>query len=270
MVPSIDLLYTVKLKKFWVFLYLALLANSFLSEISAQNIPGRPPGPVADFAGVIDDSSKQKLNLLSQALWEQADFGLVVVTVKNTEDVPIEEYAVKLYEQWGIGKKGSDEGALVLLSTEDRKVKIEIGYGSEGYLNDAKVGRILDEYGVPFFTNDAYSKGLLSVSYALSQIVSDEKGVVLKSPQGQELTPDELRGKWMSGVQVLIVVALIVLLLGTRTGRSILLLLILSSMTGGGRGRYGGGFGGSSFGGGGFGGGFGGGRSGGGGASRGF
>jgi uncharacterized protein len=258
------------MKRSYIRFEVTLLLTLFILDITAQNIPERPTGPVADFAGVIDDTSKQKLTLLSQALWEQANFGLVVMTVKNTENIPIEEYTVKVYEQWGIGKKGSDEGALVLLSSEDRKVKIEIGYGSEGYLNDAKVGRILDEYGVPYFSKSAYSKGLLLISYALSQVVSDEKGIVLKSPQGQALTQDEMASKGISGIQLLLVVIAILLLLGTRTGRSILFLLLMSSLTGGGRGRYGGGFGGSSFGGGGFGGGFGGGRSGGGGASRGF
>ena len=75
----------------------------------AQDFPARPSGPVADYANVIDAVTRQKITTLAQALWDQAQFGLVVATLPSIGSSTIDEYAPQLYKQWGIGKKGSDE-----------------------------------------------------------------------------------------------------------------------------------------------------------------
>jgi uncharacterized protein len=235
----------------------------------AQSFPPRPTGPVADYAGVIDQQTQQKIATLAQALWDQAQFGLVVATIDALGNSTIDEYAPQLYKEWGIGQKGHDEGALLLLSLNPRRVRIEVGYGSEGYLNDAKTGRILDQYGIPYFKSGDFSTGMLGVSGAIAGVVAHEKGITLTSPDVQAAT-DQPPPRVLSWLQLILIAVVLGLLLGTRPGRALLLLLIMSSLAGGGRGgRGGGGFGGG-FGGGGFGGGFGGGGSGGGGSSRGF
>lgn len=234
--------------------------------LAAQEYPARPAGPVADLAGIIDAASSEKVTTIAQALWEQAKFGLVVATVPTIGEASIDEYAPELYKRWGIGEKGIDEGALVLLSMNPRRIRIEVGYGSEGYLNDAKCGRIIDDYGISFFKNNDFSAGLLNISAAIAEVVAHEKNLTLAAPQPRASPSQSYRQVRISPFQIIIGIILMGFLLGTPFGRTLLFMMLLSSMSGR---RGGGGFGGG-FGGGGFGGGFGGGGSGGGGASRGF
>jgi uncharacterized protein len=249
---------------------LTLAAVLLLAVTEGAQLPEQPAGPVADLAGVIDPATEARLTTLAQKLWEQGSFGLVVATVPTIGEESIEEYANRLYEKWGIGKAGTDEGALVLLSLEPRRVRIEVGYGAEGYLPDAVAGRILDQYGIPAFRAGDYSTGLEAVGLAIAQRVAEEKKLALGLPEvpAVETYPEERPRGFPGGLILLLLGALA--LSSTRWGRALLWALLLSSLTGGRGGRGGsGGFGGG-FGGGGFGGGFGGGMSGGGGASRGF
>jgi uncharacterized protein len=240
------------------------------SCVWGQTYPERPSKPVADLAGVIDQPTQQKISLVAQALWEQAGFALVVATVPKIENAVIDEYAPELYKRWGIGKKGSDEGALILLSLDPRKARIEVGYGSEGYLNDAKTGRILDESGVPYFRTGDYATGALNVSLAIAAEVAQEKRVSLSLPGPNRYPAGRYHPVKISPLSIILILLALAFLLGTKIGRTILWTLVITSFFSGGRGGgSGGGFGGG-FGGGGFGGGFGGGSSGGGGASRGF
>jgi uncharacterized protein len=238
-------------------------------SLYAQNYPARPSGPVGDYAGIIDKADQEKITVVAQALWEQAGFALVVATVPSLDGMTIDDYAPELYKQWGIGKKGRDEGALVLLSLDPRKVRIEVGYGAEGYLNDALVGRMIDDYGVPAFRNNDFSKGLAAVSLAIAGQVEREKGISLTLPSGYAPPVSPPVNVKISLFKLIAGLLVLLFMLGTPFGRTILWTMLAMSLLGGGRGGRGGGFGGG-FGGGGFGGGFGGGMSGGGGASRGF
>jgi len=190
---------------------------------------------------------------------------LVIATVPSIGEESIEQYSSFLYEKWKIGAEGKDEGVLILLSMEQRKIRIEVGYGAEGYLNDSKTGRLLDNYCIPYFKKGDYSGGMLSLAVALAKEVEKEKGIALSMPVNQ-YRPDYEQEVQLSPVQLIFILIALVLLLSTRFGRSLLFWILVSSMSGSGRRR--GGFG-SGFGGGGYGG-FGGGMSGGGGSSRSF
>lgn len=158
-------------------------------------------------------------------------------------------------------KYGKDEGVLVLLALEQRKVRIEVGYGAEGYLNDAKTGRLLDSYGVPYFKTSDYSRGMLALAVEVAKIVEAEKGVSLTLPAQnyQPGVPDE--SIELSPFQLILMLIVLIILLSTRFGRALLLTMLISGHSGSGRrGGFGGGFRG----------GFGGGISGGGGSSRSF
>jgi uncharacterized protein len=243
-----------------------ILSLGILPACSAT-FPARPEGPVGDLASVLNASAVSAITQISQSLWEQAGFGLVVATLPSLGDETIETYASSLYEKWGIGAKGRDEGALILLSLDPRRARIEVGYGAEGYLNDAKAGRLLDTYGIPYFKTGDYSRGFVALAAEIARIVATEKGISLALPVR---TPPR-KANSPSPLSLLFFIVIAVMLMSTRFGRSILLGLILSGLfndrRGGGfsSGGFGGGFGGGSFGGG-----FGGGSSGGGGASRSF
>ena len=247
-------------------LYILFILTA-VSCVSALELPQRPSGPVLDQGRILDSQTKQQVTVIAQALWEQAGFGLVVVTLPGLEDESIDDFANRLYEKWGIGNKESDEGALILISLKPRKVWVEVGYGAEVYLSDAKTGRLLDNYAVPYFKKNDFSSGTLALAGAIASEAAKEKNIELRAPVRYRRSRPA-RGGRLSIFQLIIMVVVVGFLMSTRFGRMILFTMVLSSLMGG-RRSYGGGFGGG-FGGGGFGGGFGGGMSGGGGAGRSF
>ncbi|PIP05672.1 MAG: hypothetical protein CO012_04255 [Syntrophobacterales bacterium CG_4_8_14_3_um_filter_49_14] len=223
-----------------------------------------PSGAVNDFAGVIPSPYVNQMEALAREVLEKTGTSVVVATMETIGDNDPDDYANRLYEAWGIGKKGEDKGILIFLAVRERKIRIETGYGVEGILPDGLVGEILDKYATPLLKTGDYGKGLANAMIAVSSVVAKAADVSLTgSPAiSQPVTKRARRGG--SLFPLLLLLFIMIPLLGTRQGRAMLPLLLLMFLSGGG-GR-GGGFG--SFGGG-FGG-FGGGSSGGGGASRGF
>lgn len=137
--------------------------NSFVSD------GGAVLGP--DYASLIDGISRQ-LEVATSAQ-------LAVITVDNLDDLVIDDYAVALFKRLGIGVKGKDNGILILFARDDRKVKIEVGYGLEGMINDAKAGRILDQIAIPRFKADEFGRGLYDTAKAVAALAATEAGVPL-------------------------------------------------------------------------------------------
>ncbi|MFA6418271.1 MAG: TPM domain-containing protein [Candidatus Margulisiibacteriota bacterium] len=287
------------LKKLWliVVLGLSLSAAGWSEEVKFPAAVGF----VNDFAGVLDQGTAEKLRHLSSDLEKKTSAELAIVTVKTVAPLDPKEYAVKLFEKWGVGKKGQDNGLLFLVAVADHRVEIEVGYGLEGVITDARAGRILDEYVVPRFKEGDYSGGIYNGAAALAERIATEKKVELGGDYKAE-KPTASGGEagffsdfWLIvGIIGLIFLSVIFsgkipgllgLAFGAFFGFSIAGLIgaivgaiigfVLSFFAGpfSGGGGFGGGFGGgSSWGGGGFsgggGGGFGGGGSGGGGSGR--
>jgi uncharacterized protein len=229
----------------------------------------RPQGPVGDYAKVIAPEYVQGITAAAAELWQKTGAALVVATIPSLDGDTIEETAVRLFQQWGIGKKGDDRGLLFLVAIKERRMRIEVGYGLEGLITDATAGAIRDQAMIPYLKKNDYGKGLYAGLAAAAQIIAKDQGVTLTGvPQVKLRKPSS--GLAIGGLFFVFLV-IFVLLTSLRRGssRGVLPALILGSMMGGGfrGGGGGGGFGG--FGGGGFGG-FGGGMSGGGGASGGF
>lgn len=251
-------------------LWLLILTSAFipgdLAEAENNDFP-RPRGAINDFASVIPSDIESTMNNLSQELWSKAETAVVVATFKSIGDNEPDTYANKLYEAWGIGKKGEDKGALIFLVMDQRRVRIETGYGVEGILPDGRVGSILDQYVVPLLKQGQYGKGLLNGMIAVGEVIAKDAGVTLGD--GYRAHPPARERKPSKGSSAYYFFFLIFILIFG---------LLPSWLRMGGRNRrtyrrgygtyYGGGFGGSGFSGG-FGG-FGGGFSGGGGAGRGF
>jgi uncharacterized protein len=230
----------------------------------AQDFPAAA-GYVNDFANVIAPNVAAQINAICQELQEKTGAELAVAAFASIGDEDPDEYANRLFEKWGIGKKGKDNGVLLFLTLGERKkVRIETGYGIEGILPDITAGRILDNYVIPEFRKGDYGAGLLAGVQAIAGVIAADAGVQITGAVRPKFRRQRSEGEF-SPLAIIILLVIIILL-----GRSGLLgPLLLSGMFGGGRGRDnwgGGGFGGG-FGGGGFGG-FGGGGSGGGGASR--
>ena len=226
-----------------------------------------PQGLVSDFAGVIDQPTREQLTRLLQELKDKTGAEIAIVTVETTQPLTAFDYAIKVAEAWKPGAKGKDNGVVFLVATKDRKMFIATGYGVEGVLPDGKVGEIRDAYVMPYFKQGDYAHGILAGTQVMADLIASEYGVRLTEgqfPRAHTRTGAEAPPSWMLLVFALIALGLVVAAFtGTRRSR----------YTRFGGARYdGGGFGGSGFGGGGFGGsgggfgGFGGGGFGGGGA----
>jgi uncharacterized protein len=229
-----------------------------------------PTSYVQDFAGVIDAGSKQQMEQLGSEVWRQAKAKIIVVTIHSLDGVSIEEFATDLEDKWKVGAKDTDRGVLMILAVNDRKRRIEVGYGLEGILPDAKVGDI-GRTMVPWLQRGEYGQGLLEGQQQIANVIATDANVKL-SPMRQPIRqPEPQRGRkdWL-GIIIFFTIIFFIFRGGRRGGGGWLPWFILGNMIGGGRrGGWGGGSGGGGGGGDGggdFGGGFGGG-SGGGGAS---
>lgn len=245
---------------------------------SQKTIPTHTPDfYINDFADVLNDQAKQYIMEQSIKLDELTDAQLVVVTVDTTGDIPLEDYSLNILREWGIGSKDKNNGVLILIAVEDRKSRIEVGYGLEGALPDSKTGRIQDDYMLPHFSTGDYSSGILEGYKAILLEVYNEYGIEPNDVEYKKpYVPDsyEQPSESESSENGLIIFLFIIgfllfdsFFLGGRILR-ILLLILFTGRRGGprGGGRWGGG--GWSGGGGGFKGG--GGSGGGGGSSRGW
>jgi uncharacterized protein len=229
----------------------------------ADDFP-QPKGFVNDFADIITDSDEAKIAAVIAELKEKTGSEMAVVTMPDIAGQSEELYATRLFQAWGIGRKGKDDGILLFLTLAERRFRIETGYGLEGILPDGLLGQIADEKIIPFFRQDRFGEGFYSGTVAIAEIIARDAGVTL-SLQGQAPPPPPTQGTRAFRVPIFLIILIIFFIFGGRRG--LLPLLLLGGMPRG-RGGFGGGSGGGGFGGG-FGG-FGGGMSGGGGISRGF
>jgi uncharacterized protein len=246
-----------------VALFMAFIAGT---TFAADKYPA-PRGAVNDFANIIDADSAAKMEALAREVLQKTGTAVVVVTMPTIgENEEYNMYANGLYKAWGIGKKGEDKGVLIFLTLKERKIRIETGYGVEGILPDGLVGEIRDKYLKPQLQAGNYGKAFYDTMYALSSYIAKDANVQLSDspaplPSRRDVRPQQ-RGVNVAGLIFFLIVA--ALLLGTRTGRSMLPWILLMFLGGGGRGGGGGGGFGGGFGG------FGGGGSGGGGAGGSF
>lgn len=145
---------------------------------ASQTFP-KPTGAVNDFAGVIDASSAQKMENLSREVFEKTGTSVVVAVMKSIGDENPNDYANRLYQNWGIGKKGEDKGVLLFLALKERKIRIETGYGVAGILTDGLAGEILDRYVVPYLKSGEYGKGLETGLIAVASVIAKDAHVAL-------------------------------------------------------------------------------------------
>ncbi len=223
----------------------------------AQGTPAAPvfpplTGRVVDDAGILSPDTQNNISALLAQEEKQTGNQIVVATLKSLQGYTIEQYGYQLGRAWGIGQKGKNNGALIIVVPGTHDVRIEVGYGLEGELTDAQCKIIIDEFMLPAFRHGDYDAGVTAGTQAVIKVLG---GVALQP--SAENAPDRERSNG-SGIPWFLIVILIWIVFG----RFLWPLLFLG---GGSRGFGGGGFGGGGFGGGGFSGG--GGSFGGGGAS---
>ena len=130
-------------------LWLALLALA--TPVAAQTFPPNNGSPVVDQAGILTAAQVADLQSKAQALYSSTGRALAIATVKSLEGYPVDDYAYRLGRAWGLGQKGKDNGVLLLVAPNERKVSIATGYGAGGYMTDAMSGLIIREAILPHF-----------------------------------------------------------------------------------------------------------------------
>src|SRR5437763_1185924 len=136
----------------------------------------KPTNYVNDFGGVLDQQTQARLNAMCLEVQQKTQAQIAVVTIKTLEDQPVDDFAVTLFKQWGIGQKGTDRGVLVLLAVQDHKYRVEVGYGLESILPDGKVGGFGREM-VPILRQNGYSAALTLMTARIAQTIADDAHV---------------------------------------------------------------------------------------------
>lgn len=128
---------------------------------------------VNDYAGIFSPDFEAGLNSQLSQLDQNTTNQIAVVTIKSLEGTTVEEYAVKLFEKWGIGQKDQDNGLLLLIAPNDKKVRIEVGYGLEGTITDGTAGYVLDNYLLPDFKSGKFEAGTQKTIDTLQKYLAD-------------------------------------------------------------------------------------------------
>ncbi|MCL1901423.1 MAG: TPM domain-containing protein [Endomicrobia bacterium] len=199
-----------------------------------------PPKPsesiyVQDHAGLLTADMINKINADSQWLYNNSKAQIVIVTVNSLNGESIEDYALEVLRQWGIGDKDLNNGVLILVALGDRESRIEVGYGLEGALTDAKTGRIQDEYMLPFFRQGKYGQGIVSGYNAVLSEVLKEYGLQYDNLNELVRADDENSEPGMPlFLKIFIAICVLLWLLGVIHA-------IKTGKRGGGKGGHGGG-----------------------------
>jgi len=150
---------------------------SLMPAISAEPNYPNYSAYVNDYAGVMQAGIKTQTEDLIVKVEKETSSEIAVAIVSSLEGVSVEEYAVTLFEKWGVGKKKEDNGVLLLIAIEDKKLRIEVGYGLEGTITDLEAANIIDNVIVPKFKQNDYSTGIYDGVVAIANKIYEEKGM---------------------------------------------------------------------------------------------
>ncbi len=158
------------MKKIFLFFILFLCCLPF--PVHGLDVP-RLQGYVNDYAGMISPSAKSKIEEGLRAFEQSDSTQIVILTIPSLEGENIEQFGIKVGEAWKIGQKGKDNGAILIVSKQERKIRIEVGYGLEGRLTDLTAGRIIDLVIKPRFKQGDFDGGFLA---GVSSLIDATRG----------------------------------------------------------------------------------------------
>lgn len=246
--------------KRWLIYFILLLQCFFAAYATAA--PQIPPKPTAaagiyvqDYAQVLSAEDKRRLLSIGQELDDKTTAQLAVVTVKTLGGQPIEDYALSILREWGIGSKEKNNGALIVVAVQDRRSRIEVGYGLEGLLTDGLTGRIQDQAMIPYFRKGNYAAGIVNGYAVTASLIAKDAGVQLTSINSEQITvpakttnnTDQEYPFWLKlliGVGIVLLLIIDNLFLGGVLTQMLFFMFLRGRGGGGGRGGFGGGSGG--------------------------
>ena len=161
--------------------FFTLLFFLGLSVLFALQVPSRADGYVSDRAGLLSPSARAGLETVLRAFEEKTSNQVVVATFPSLEGDSLEDFSMRLAETWKAGQKRRDNGVIFLIFKNDRKIRIEVGYGLEGVLTDALSGQIISQVVAPYFRKGDYEGGIVAGTDAIMKATQGEfKGVPRK------------------------------------------------------------------------------------------
>ena len=170
-----------------------LLCIFWVAILSALEVPALK-GRVNDNAGMLSAATRQQLEDSLSRLEQTDSTQIVVLTIPSLEGAVLEKFSIKVAEEWKIGQKGLDNGAILLVAKNDRKLRIEVGYGLEGSLTDLMAGRIIRNVIVPQFKAGNFDQGIIDGVQAMIGVVrgefkAPEKSRFARGPKKKDTTP---------------------------------------------------------------------------------
>ncbi|MGE0792894.1 MAG: YgcG family protein [Candidatus Woesearchaeota archaeon] len=161
------------MKKF-IFLIMFLILTSFVISMPVEDV--KLTEFVNDYTNTLTSEEIGNLNVILSSLYNSNQAEVAIVIVDNFEGLTKEEYAMKIAHE-KLGDTKEDNGLLILVGMEVREYRIEVGYGLEGILNDAKIGRFARDYMVPYFQQNEYGIGLIALSQAIHKEILPDKEI---------------------------------------------------------------------------------------------
>ena len=183
-------------------LILAFVLGISLTAIAQNAVP--PVARVTDQTGTLGAEQKVALEQMLQAFETRKGSQIAVLMVRTTGGEPIEQYALRVAEQWKLGRKGVDDGALLAIAKDDRALRIEVGYGLEGALNDATAKRIIAEVITPRFREGDFFGG---ISAGVDRMIKVIDGEPLPAPAK---SAPQVDGDVFQVLPILLIVAMVV------------------------------------------------------------
>ncbi len=184
--PAIRASATAQSARAWLLAALMLLASGVLHGQALAPIPTLD-SPVIDTTATLDAETRHQLTTQALALQQRKGSQLQVLMVATTQPEDIAQYALRVYDHWQLGRKKVDDGVLMVVAKDDRRARIEVGYGLEGAIPDATSMRVIQEYLVPHFRADDYAGGIVEATGALVKLIDGEP---LPTPMADVRTSD--------------------------------------------------------------------------------
>ena len=165
-----------------LFLYAALSVPAL--------VPPAMNGPVNDYAGLLDSAEKRQLTDFLTNLSDTKGIQIAVLTLPSLEGDDLERFSIRTAEQWKLGKKGEDNGALLLIAVAEKKIRIEVGYGLESTLTDMQSGSIIRNIIAPAFRSGNYGKGIIGAVQTMANLAAGDVGDIDES-YASEISDDD-------------------------------------------------------------------------------
>ncbi|MGA2141085.1 MAG: TPM domain-containing protein [Brevinematales bacterium] len=195
-----------------LFLFLSILLFSPFAATFSLSIPASPEARVNDYAGMLSDDTRAAIEAYLANLESRTGIQIVVAAFPSLEGESLEDYSIRLAEKWKIGQKGKDNGVILVIFKQERKLRIEVGYGLEDKLPDASASYIIRNVIAPYFKAGDYDSGVKAGVQAIAKTVSGESTDETETSSGPSNFTIDKEKLIKIGIIILCVLAVLFLL----------------------------------------------------------